>query len=67
MNTSLDQMRLYLRADGKFDLHKPEDEGMETFDTLLEALSFAHSMSPHADYHLSVFDAEGRKIIETFV
>jgi hypothetical protein len=67
MNTSLDQMQLHLRADGKFDLYRPEGNGTETFDTLLDALSFAHSCSPHADYHLAVFDAEGRKIIETFV
>ena len=60
-------MQLHLRADGKFLLEKPDGDGTQTFDTLLEALSFAHSLSPHTDCHLKVFDAEGRKIIETFV
>jgi hypothetical protein len=67
METPTHQMQLYLREDGTFLLNKPEGAGSESFDTLLSALNCAHSLSPKEDYHLLVFDAEGRKIIETFV
>jgi hypothetical protein len=60
-------MKLRFQDDGSFVLHLRDGVPEKQFGTLLDALNFAHSLSPHSDVRLTVYDASGREIIETFV
>lgn len=60
-------IHLHFLEDGTFLLRDGADLPARMFPSLLDALNFAHSLSPHSDTRLTVFDANGKEIIETFV
>jgi hypothetical protein len=67
MRNNRHPIQLHFQEDGTFLLRENESMPGMMFPSLLDALNFAHSLSPHSDTRLTVFDANGKEIIETFV
>ncbi|HEY3897557.1 MAG TPA: hypothetical protein VGM54_03035 [Chthoniobacter sp.] len=52
---------------GRFTLKRDDEDWSKEFSGLLEALQYARSIAATTDTRLTVIDATGRAIIDTFV
>lgn len=65
---STQRFLLYLAMDGgHFILRREGEPWVREFGSLLDALQHARGLAESTDARLTVFDDDGRAIIETFV